>query len=231
MAKLEKPILPPFFYRYRKISAGQLGQEIKAIREQYLWCAPYKDMNDPMEGFYQPSVRFQKQTDFMKAAQRIFDAKQTIGMCCFSDTHDNELMWTHYSENYSGICVGYRPRFLLNGLPPDVQLVRLGYGNVPPEVGIHDTDSPAAAARKILSHKKSSWTYEREWRVFGPCGAVPFVGRCVAELRLGSRVSDADKQKILSNFADSKIRIYQMVVDAYTHRWKRLNSRGKAGKP
>jgi hypothetical protein len=99
MAQLEKPVLPPFLYRYRKVSDGRLDQEIDAITGQYLWCAPYRDMNDPMEGFYQPSSRFQKQTDFTKAAQKIFDAKQDIGICCFSDTHDNELMWTHYAES------------------------------------------------------------------------------------------------------------------------------------
>jgi hypothetical protein len=68
-------------------------------------------MNDPMEGFYAPSTRFQNQSDFRNAARRIFDEKQGVGICCLTDTHDNELMWTHYAENYRGICIGVSPAY------------------------------------------------------------------------------------------------------------------------
>jgi len=138
-----------------------------------------------MEGFYNPSARFVSLTNFEKAVQTIFDAKQTIGICSFSDTHDNELMWTHYADNYQGICIGYRPLSLLKGLPQDARLARLGYGATPPKIGKHDGIAPAdETARKILSHKKSSWLYEREWRVFGDPGKLYFTGNCVAEIRL-----------------------------------------------
>lgn len=223
MANLELPVLPPLLYRYRKLSANNFQQEIDAIRGKYIWCSTYKELNDPMEGFYKPSARFLKLTNFESTAQRIFDAKQTIGVCSFSDTHDNEVMWAHYAENYQGVCIGYRPRSLLKELPTEARLVRLGYGSTAPELGKHDGSAPAdEAARKILSHKKASWLYEREWRILARPGPLRFNGRCIAELRLGSRISAEHKQALLAGFRKS-IRIYQMTVENYQHHWRRLN--------
>jgi hypothetical protein len=36
------------------------------------------------------------------------------GVCCFSTTHSNPLLWSHYGDQHRGLCVGYdvmrRPR-------------------------------------------------------------------------------------------------------------------------
>jgi Protein of unknown function (DUF2971) len=223
MGQLEKPVLPPFLYRYRSISRNYFQREIDSIVGKYLWCSNYKEMNDPMEGFYIATRRLEKFTNFDRAREKIFDIKQTVGICSFSDTNDNEIMWSHYADNYKGICIGYRPRLLIKGLPPGVRVARLGYGYNPPEIGIHESEIPEQAARTILSHKKASWQHEREWRVFGPCGQVFFKGNCIAELGLGLRIDDREKQKLLSTFSKSRIRIYQMTVNEYEHGWDKIN--------
>jgi Protein of unknown function (DUF2971) len=224
VAFLEKPVLPQLLLIYRKLSGQRLQQEIASLHDKYLWCSVYRRLNDPMEGFYRPSGRFRKHPEFDRVVDNIFDAKQKIGICSFSDTCDNELMWTHYADNYRGICIGYRPRSLLKGLPKEARLTRLGYGTTPPELGKHDSLVRAdEAARKVLSHKKSSWLYEREWRVFGPPGKLHFDSiKCIAELRLGSRISNEQKKILLEKFSNS-IRIYQMTVEDYEHRWQKLS--------
>jgi len=227
MAQVDKPILPPFLYRYRKIPNGDdllLKQEIAAIKNEVLWCSAYKQMNDPMEGFYEPTGRFQKHTSYSRAVGDILDAKRSFGICCFSDTHDNELMWTHYASNYEGICVGYRPDALVSALPDDVHLVRVAYGAKPPDITANDGSVPRQAARKILSHKKSSWVYEREWRVLGEPGPVSIAGkRCVTELRLGSRINNPHRDALLQAAKGTKIRVYRMTINQYEHGWERLN--------
>jgi hypothetical protein len=126
-AQLERPVLPPYLYRYRKINSAVVYQEVDAIRETYLWYSTYKAMNDPMEGFFEPNRRFLKDDNYNRASQDISYQKIQIGICCFSDTCDNELMWSHYTENYSGICIGYAPKALLSGLPNNSRLVRVAY--------------------------------------------------------------------------------------------------------
>jgi hypothetical protein len=171
-AILDLPILPPYLHRYRKINDETIDQELAAIKQKYLWFSTYKEMNDPMEGFFEPTGRFQKETNYKRAVRDIYDEKIRIGICCFSDTHDNELMWSHYTDNYSGICVGYAPANLIEGLPNDTRLVRVAYGTKPPDITGSDASDPRKAAIKVLSHKKASWLYEREWRVLGPIHRV-----------------------------------------------------------
>ena len=114
MAQVDRPIFPPLLYRYRGIRNQQeLHQELDAIKREYLWCSDYRSLNDPMEGFYEPASRLQKNSAYSRIARDILNAKRGVGICCFSDTHSNELMWTHYASNYSGLCVGYRTQQLI----------------------------------------------------------------------------------------------------------------------
>ena len=223
-AQVDKPVLPPVLYRYRGLREDDqdcLAREIDAIRNQTLYCSRYKALNDPMEGFFEPSLRFQQDTAFSKAARRmVFDAKQDIGICCFSDTYDNELMWTHYARNYTGICVGYRTKELIEGLSDRVHLVRVAYDSTPPKLGKSDWNAYLMAI-KILSHKKANWIYEREWRLLADIGPLRIESaRCIVELRLGSRLSPQHRELLLEAFRDSGIKISTMTVNDYTHRWR-----------
>lgn len=221
MGQLDLPVLPPLLYRYRRLTPETIDREIDAIRQQLLWCAFYKKLNDPMEGFYKPSQRVQNLDAYTQLTHDLVGHKQTIGICCFSDIHDNELMWTHYAGNYSGICVSYRARKLLDGLPDHAHLVRLSYGVEPPEIGLADTHDHGAAVRKILSHKKSSWAYEREWRVLADQGPLPAtVPGCIQDVFLGSRIDPTHRKHVRAALAHLPVRLHTMQIEKYEHKWK-----------
>ena len=235
MAKLDAPVLPPFLYRYRRLASERddlrdpneaekvFRRELYAIKSRLLFFSNYKAMNDPMEGFYYPSRRAKKDTNFSMAVDAIYDAKLGFGLCCFSDTHNNELMWTHYANNYSGICVGYQPRPLLNRLSKNFHLIRMSYGNEPPPLSVHDLLNHSDAARKILSHKKASWVYEREWRLLGPLGLQKIKSKmCVRELYLGTRIQPKYRDIIMDELKNVSIRISEMEVSGYRHEWIEL---------
>lgn len=229
-AILDKPILPPYLYRYRKITDKTIDQEIAAITEKYLWFSTYKEMNDPMEGFFDPSSRFQKDSNYARAARNIYYEKTNIGICCFSDTHDNELMWSHYTDNYSGICVGYAPQNLIDGLPGDAHLVRVAYGIKPPYINAKDGIDPFKAAIKVLSHKKASWLYEREWRVLGHAGRENITSNaCLREVRFGMKLNPDHKIKLLAALRGHAVRVEEMKrVSDYSHKWSKVrNAKGE----
>lgn len=52
MATILQPETPTRLYRYRGFARSDeaIDQEIDEIRENYIWCANFMDMNDPMEG-------------------------------------------------------------------------------------------------------------------------------------------------------------------------------------
>jgi hypothetical protein len=181
-------------------------------------------MNDPMEGFYHPTLKLRADMNYKKIARKITDLKSILGIACFSETKENVLMWTHYAGNYSGICLAYSTDALLNGLPDSVSLVRVAYGDDPPPLSPTDVKSYERAARQILSQKKYNWSYEREWRVLGPRGAVRIDAPSpITHVYFGSRVSSRDRHEVLARLQGTAIEAYAMKVHAYEHTWEPVN--------
>jgi len=230
VAQLLPPNLPLYLYRYRSL-APKIGddgrprpvvtREIEALRTPYLFCAAFETMNDPMEGFYSPSRLLRRRDDYERIAREIYQGKVNVGIVSLSDTKENELMWTHYAGNYSGICIEFYAGRLLSALPDTVDLIRMGYDDVPPRISGQDATSTDAAARKILSQKKFNWAYEREWRILGPLGQVSVNSSDVVKsIYLGSRINGLDRYSILEAFEKSAVDILEMDVDGYKHEWR-----------
>ena len=217
-AILEPPVRPQRLYRYRKLSEGRLDRELDAIESQYLWCSQFNKMNDPMEGFFRRSTEVGASANYKGITEQICaDNNKLVGIASLSDTNENELMWAHYAENYMGICIAYETIALLNGLPSNVSLVRLGYDDQPPQIlGAKDYE----VAKEILSQKKGSWAYEREWRVLAPStGRVDIKGKCITHIYLGAQITEGGMNSILERVGNTDIAISAMKVDGYKHVW------------
>jgi hypothetical protein len=227
-AKIEPPALPIYLYRYRSLHrrAGEKGnileREIGALRRSYIWCSKFIALNDPMEGFYRPSSAVKKKGNYEQIAALVSAGKSGVGIASLSDTKENELMWTHYAGNYSGICIEYYANRLLNGLPDGVSLVRLGYDERPPRLTKADLQN-RQAAHKILSQKKFNWSYEREWRLLGVPGKAKIDDQnCVRAVYFGSRIAPVYRNKLVKELKKRKISAYAMDVDGYGHVWQPL---------
>ena len=236
MAILASPILPPYLYRYRSLGkdGSFLSRELEALKQPYIWCGIFSALNDPMEGFYSPSALSKAEKNFADFAQAIHERKIEVGIAALSDTCDNELMWTHYADQYRGICVEYYADRMFKQLPPDCTLAHIGYVNEP--TPISDAFDPSydekaqrilsQNALRILSQKKSSWAYEREWRILGPVGKVNMTGpdSVVRRVYLGARIPPAHKQDILNAFAGGDVEVWSMTIDGYDHDWERIQN-------
>ncbi len=178
-----------------------------------------------MEGFYRPSEMLAGKTDYKEIVRQITDSKSTVGIASFTETNDNPLMWTHYANNYNGICVSYSTKDLLAGLPGEVKLVRLSYTERPPFISTNHINDAKIAAIRILSQKKANWAYEREWRLLGPVGKV-YVSRLqpVRKIYFGSRISLTRRNRILRKIQDTPITAYVMKVNGYKHTWKKTDA-------
>ena len=83
------------------------------------------------KAFSELSANMQKKTRYGAIADLIVMKKSKVGIACLSDTKENELMWTHYAGNYSGVCIEYDAERLVQALPSGVRLVRVGYNEHP----------------------------------------------------------------------------------------------------
>jgi len=187
-------VKPTSLFRYRSLAKDAVENELSSIQNDYLWCSPFTELNDPMEGSYEASFRLKKLGHFLDVKAKIFDAKAALRVCSFSETNDNAVMWAHYADQFKGICIEYdfERLLMLNGC-----FTRVVYNETPYRVSVHAlTDNELA--RKILSHKSYKWLYEREWRFFQESvnGKCQLATRSISCIYLGNKIPEAAKLKL-----------------------------------
>ena len=129
MAEVQPPIVPESLYRYRSLSrstdAPQEEIDFDSEKVPVLRTISPHERSDGR--IYQPSVNLRGRPDYRTIVREITNSKSTIGIACFTETHEDVLMWTHYAGNYTGMCLSYSTSKLLAGLAHQVNLVRLAY--------------------------------------------------------------------------------------------------------
>lgn len=91
----------------------------------------------------------------------IYDSVVTaqVGVLCFSEVHDDILMWSHYGDSHRGICLVYGTdhKFFAHAQP-----VRYEQGR--PRVNPIDQTNEQMLDNAIFT-KSRAWAYEKEWRI------------------------------------------------------------------
>lgn len=135
---------------------------------------------------------------------------------CFSKNYNNILMWSHYSHNHTGICLGFRilRENNKNYLEMDEVLTpnhpqfnyapiwKVNYGECPePFNGL--IELPEATMRFLLT-KASYWKYEDEFRsilIFDQYNnkrIFKFKKNILSEIIFGLRVDSNHREKIIN---------------------------------
>lgn len=219
-ANIVNYVIPSQLYRYRSLRRiGEaddvvLDRELAAIEQGYIWASSFQGMNDPMEGVFSTG----KNIDPGK--RRIIDQmkwqKESTGICCFSETPTNELMWAHYADEFRGICIAYDFSNLRESLIDDAQFTRLFYSESQPRLNLTRADLETSV-RRVLSSKSQKWSYEREWRLFASqAGAIYYNNESVIKtIYVGSRIDSRIKKIISQRTQRINITISEMNLRGY----------------
>ena len=169
MFQIIPPAMPRRLYRYRSVKLPEhLERELVAIAEGSLWFSQLDKLNDADEGKFDLTPTVKRRKDHQKIEEEVRRKMRDMGICCFSDSHEIDLMWTHYANEHQGICVEYSTHDLSNRLKQGsetISAVRVQYDIQFPILGEKDIDDPTLAAAKAISSKKSDNYHEREWRL------------------------------------------------------------------
>jgi hypothetical protein len=132
---------------------------MKSLWERRLKIAQYADVNDPFE-LIPFDLTGRKSRDFWtKKATRFLEGKH--GILCFSEDWRTTLMWSHYGEKHSGMCLGFDVPI---GLAEPVTYVdKLLTDPADPKKELRGTSQ--RVLESALRFKYSGWSYEREWRL------------------------------------------------------------------
>lgn len=119
----------------------------------------FADLNDPFELLAVDLADRQHRAAFRAMKE---DLNSDRGLICFSKSWSNPLLWGHYAERHTGICLSFDI--------PDELLAEVIYAESPMKISIDPkTSLPKLTEREInrlLRTKFSDWRYEDEIRLF-----------------------------------------------------------------
>ena len=164
-----------------------------------LWFSPPDSMNDQLEGLikiknvdFKPSAKAIKHfinsnnlgNHYSQPEQEINEKgflkiymdnwfrqqRNLFGICCFSRNPKESLMWSHYANKHTGICLIYDREELLTSLR-DVSLSfdsrKINYKNRPVLELIENGNKVTYESNvPLITFKNPNWKYENEIRFF-----------------------------------------------------------------
>jgi hypothetical protein len=147
---------------------------------------------------------------------KLDEFKRTAGITCFSKSYMKTLMWSHYADKHSGICLGF------NIVPIGMEnftLLEVNYAdNIKP---LNFFVNKHNAFWYWVYTKSSVWSYEEEVRAFysDRNGFVKFDKTCLKEVHFGLRTTKQQREDFIFKLIESKYSIKKltyMTMDSKT---------------
>lgn len=191
---------------YKMRSLENLEFVLDIILNERLHCAPFADLNDPLEGVYLsvahlPPVLLQRKGTVRVSREnssQLHEHEKFSRICSLSKSFKDIRMWSHYGDGHRGIAI----EIDFSGYEVDVYPIRYlqelkQYGNTVIETPFADD---------VLSQKTIHWLHEEEFRVLQPDKYYDVKNR-ISAIYLGSRVSE-DRKALLNKLVPDEIPIY-----------------------
>ena len=139
---------------------------------------------------------YKKPEEITKAFNQSFDYfRSTTGICCFSKSPKKTLMWSHYANNHSGVCLGFN---ISPFTDEDFFLLLVNYmDKIVPKNYFRDKES---VLFYWMITKSKIWEYEEEVRAVytQKNGLIPFVKPSLKEIYFGLRMSEMNKKMLIN---------------------------------
>ena len=147
--------------------------------------------------------------------QIIHEILSDTSIFCVSETNDNILMWSHYTDNHTGAVIEFHAQ-----LEDSAFLVaqRVRYESTIPVITLEMVNERRADELfdMVTLTKSTDWEYEKEWRVVTTMHdksrdyeILRFPPEEVAAVYLGCRITDECKREIIEivkdKYPDAKI--------------------------
>jgi hypothetical protein len=140
------------------MTSAKWGEVI--LKERRLKLSRFFEANDPFE----LSLIDNRPRDTRQIVRLIGDYfNDHIGMICFGANWSSPVMWAHYADKHSGVCLGFDVEdSLLTKVVYTDQKITVPLGAHLPKHGLN-----ADLLSKVRMTKATDWAYEREYRVEG----------------------------------------------------------------
>ncbi|HRI21631.1 MAG TPA: DUF2971 domain-containing protein [Panacibacter sp.] len=113
------------------------------------------------------------------------------GICCFTKSKNNILLWSHYADSHKGVCLGFDYDLIIKKFP---QFDEVEYSDKP---FYFDFRNPADSIAKTILRKSTEWKYEEEIRfIMERSRCVNFPQDALLEINFGTRCNKREMMNI-----------------------------------
>lgn len=197
---------PKYIYKYHQLNLNLM--EMLTNAEFYM--SNKTDLNDPLDMAYTINLEnylnlyFEKYPSLKNDLAHVelvsfcYNAKIERGdndwmndidelysklrVTCFTEEKSNALMWSHYADNHTGVCLRFEPVYDLNF---EKALCPVEYTDELIEA------RQASDLTKCMLTKLKTWEIEKEWRIISDKEKFSFKQEALTEIVFGLRVTDS----------------------------------------
>jgi Protein of unknown function (DUF2971) len=210
------------------LTADSLERELHALRDSYLFAPKFKEMNDPMEAFYEtggqvdeiihsilPSLKEPTKEIYMQMGEVI----DKFALVSFATTSEHLAMWAYYASNFEGMCLEFDSNQLVVGDFQQEELRPVIYARrALPPLTIADLSEGRARESIIqrLTRKRSEWSHESEWRyVTGARGPKHYLDNALTRVFLGPSISSENERRVLELLENRPVEVVKGEINAF----------------
>jgi Protein of unknown function (DUF2971) len=141
---------------------------------------------------------------------------QLITLSCFTDSYNNNVMWSHYANNHQGICVEYKSELFnyLKSLKGFFAQNYVKYAKAPPEIDASRYRDEENIWKMIFT-KQSEWSYEKEVRIVRLSNKdiefIEFPQSLIKNVIVGSKAPEELINRVLHLCGGTNIDVYYAV--------------------
>lgn len=168
------------FFKYKSLEGESFKYFVQLLLDNKMYAASFKELNDPMEGFYMAKDVDKKNRDIImgnKCSKRIISMVQKEKE---EDKPVNMLMWSHYTDGHKGCCIEF------HFIDDNKKVSMINYVDRIDEEckksQFNDDD-----INKFLNRKFVDWEYENESRFIGNNKFEEIV---IDKIYLGMKIDD-----------------------------------------
>lgn len=241
--------MPETFFKYKpifldesgKIDERSIRQVIEPIVSSYYYLPSRKQLNDPMEGFFDNQIQkgfsgvlqvvslLDKRDELSGAidefSNHITHSTDNSGIFALSRTPIDEIMWVHYANSHCGIVIEYDIKLLTRfSSKQHLHCFDVCYSTCPPKFFLKDFHLEGRdAITTMLGHKSPKWAYEEEYRVVmdNTNGEVPHDYRAVKSITFGVKVPESVRASIYDMVKDKVTDFYEIKIPSKSYELKR----------
>jgi hypothetical protein len=174
-------------YKYKSLQNNGLATSLDIIINKRLYLCDWNKLNDPLEGSFVLAEKIESQVDREKIRSELINEKRKFKVCSLSGSNMHPLMWSHYGDGHSGICIEVD----IPDSHPDLKPVN--YDLFPPYVESLSAD----LALRVLTTKGKDWAYEKEFRIISNDEKDYYDNVKVASVSMGMRCSAVNKSILM----------------------------------